>query len=253
MKLFYRKYGQGPAVVILHGVFGFSDNWVSIAKKLEKEFTVYLPDLRNHGQSPHSDEFSYDFIVKDIKELLDDLSLRKVIMIGHSMGGKAAMRFVSEYPDRVQKLVVVDIAPRYYKTNHQTIIAGLKSLDLKNMQKRTEADKQISSYVESKGVRQFLLKNLYRKEDGSFALRINLDVIDKKIESVGAALEIPYPITIPALFIKGEYSEYITIEDEIEISRIFINSRFVTIKNAGHWVHADQSQSFLNELSDFLK
>lgn len=252
MKLFYRKYGQGPPIVILHGVFGLSDNWVSIAKKLEKEFAVYLPDFRNHGQSPHSNDFSYAFLVKDVKELLDDLSLDKAIIIGHSMGGKVAMQFVSDYPERIYKLVVVDIAPRYYTTNHKKIIDGLRSLDLKKIIKRNEADEQLSYYIEDEGARQFLLKNLYRKEDGSFNLRFNLDVIDEKIESIGEALKLNNPIHIPALFIKGGSSDYITLDDEVEIRKVFVNSKIVTIDNAGHWVHAEQPQNFLNVLIDFL-
>lgn len=252
MKLFYRKYGQGPPIVILHGVFGLSDNWVSIAKKLEKEFAVYLPDFRNHGQSPHSNDFSYAFLVKDVKELLDDLSLDKAIIIGHSMGGKVAMQFVSDYPERIHKIIVVDIALRYYTTNHKKIIDGLRSLDLKKIIKRNEADEQLSYYIEDEGARQFLLKNLYRKEDGSFNLRFNLDVIDEKIESLGEALKITCPIHIPTLFIKGGSSDYITLDDEVEIRKVFVNSKIVTIDNAGHWVHVEQPQNFLNVLIDFL-
>ena len=179
MKLNFKKTGSGPPLVILHGLFGSLDNWFSIAKELVEHYTLYLIDQRNHGDSPHAEVWNYAVMVEDLKELLDAEGLGKVFLMGHSMGGKTVMNFAMKYPDRVQKLIVADIAPRYYPIHHQAILEGLNSLDLKSIQSRKEADEQLALFIPELGVRQFLLKSLTRGSEG-FAWKINLKMWGKR-------------------------------------------------------------------------
>ena len=171
MKLNYKKSGSGPPLVILHGLFGSLDNWFSIAKELVEHYTLYLVDQRNHGDSPHAEEWNYAVMVEDLKELIDDEGLEKIYLMGHSMGGKTVMKFAVTYPERVEKLIVADIAPRFYPIHHQTILEGLNSLNLNQIKSRKEADDQLAQYIPELGVRQFLLKSLTRDSEG-FAWKI---------------------------------------------------------------------------------
>ena len=183
MKLNFKKTGTGKPLVILHGLFGSADNWFSIAKELEKDFTLYLVDQRNHGDSPHSEEWNYGVMVEDLKELIDEEGLDRIYLMGHSMGGKTAMNFAVEYPERVDRLIVADIAPRYYEVHHQTILEGLNSIKLDQIKSRKEADDQLAKYIDEVGIRQFLLKSLGRNSEG-FVWKINLPVITENIEEI---------------------------------------------------------------------
>ncbi|HZB15132.1 MAG TPA: alpha/beta fold hydrolase, partial [Chryseolinea sp.] len=180
MKLFFRELGEGEPVVILHGLFGSSDNWLTQAKLFAPHYRVLSVDLRNHGQSPHSDDFDYPSMVSDIHEFIQDQNITDPIIIGHSMGGKTAMNFALAYPDKVSKLIVVDIAPRSYNLEHYTIVEGLKAIPLDQLTSRNEADDILSQHVAEADVRQFLLKNLQRKSTGGFSWKINLPVISNK-------------------------------------------------------------------------
>jgi len=251
MKLFYRNYGGGTPIVIIHGVFGFSDNWVTVGKKLAEQYAVYLLDLRNHGRSPHSDDLDYSIMAGDLLEFLNDQNLDEAIIVGHSMGGKVAMQFTDSYPKKVSKLVVVDIAPRYYEPHYKEIVQGLSSLDLENMNSRKEADEHLANYIDQLRERQFLLMNLYRKVDSSYGLRINLQAINDNAENIGAALDLK-PVEIPALFIRGGNSNYITLQDGKEIKNKFSDVEVVTVENSGHWVHAEQPLKFLEVLIEFI-
>ena len=162
IQLNFRKSGEGPPLVILHGVFGSGDNWLTVSKQFMPHFEVFLVDQRNHGRSPHTSEFSYDILVQDLLDFANDQGFQKFYLIGHSMGGKVAMKFAAKYPERLEKLVIVDIAPRYYKPHHQEIMAGFNAVDLENMKSRNEADEAMASQIAELDVRQFLLKNLYR-------------------------------------------------------------------------------------------
>jgi pimeloyl-ACP methyl ester carboxylesterase len=252
MKLNFRKVGEGKPLVILHGLFGSADNWFSIARELDKEFTMYLVDQRNHGDSPHADEWNYDVMVEDLKELLDEEGLDKAYLMGHSMGGKTVMNFALKYPERVEKLIVADIAPRYYPVHHESILEGLNSLDLKSINSRKEADDALANYISEPGIRQFLLKSLGRDADG-FAWKINLPVITKNIEVVGEALPEGESFDGPTLFLAGANSNYVQQKDLPEILEFFPNYELEFVQNAGHWLHAEQPHAVVEEIRKFLK
>jgi esterase len=252
MKLFYRELGEGSPIVILHGVFGSSDNWFTVSKSLAEDHKVYLLDARNHGHSPRSDEFNYDVMCEDLKEFLDEHGLKDPVIMGHSMGGKTAMKFAARYPQMLSKLIVVDISTRYYKRHHDSILSGLKSIDLRQLSSRQQADEQLAKSEPDPGVRQFLLKNLYRNQNNEFDWRINLEVIDKNIDNVGEPLPDNARIAKPALFIKGSKSKYIMEEDEKSIKKIFTDVQIETIEGAGHWVQAEKPQEFIEAVKRFL-
>lgn len=253
MELHYKELGQGKPIIILHGLFGSSDNWLTIGKALADHHKIYLIDQRNHGQSFHSDEFNYQAMAADLKDFITTHHIEKPFIIGHSMGGKVAMNFAVKHPDLYDRIVVVDIAPRAYSVHHDNILEGLASLNLDTIQSRKEADEQLSNYVKEKGVRQFLLKNLTRSDDGKYAWKLNLPAIKKNIENIGKGLEGQWASDKPTLFIRGENSDYIKNEDSIVIESFFPNFEIKTIKNAGHWVHAEQPEAFLDVLNRFLK
>jgi pimeloyl-ACP methyl ester carboxylesterase len=253
MKLNFKKTGQGAPLIILHGLFGSADNWFSIAKELEGDFTLYLIDQRNHGDSPHSDEWDYDAMAEDLKEFMDEQQIESAFLMGHSMGGKTAMNFAMKYPEKVNKLIVADIAPRYYPLHHQHILEGLNAVPVDSLKSRKEADDVLSQYITIPGIRQFLLKSLGRGDDGGFVWKINLPVITDKIANVGAALESNTTFEKPTLFMGGEKSDYIRSEDKEEIDRLFPNSQIIYLKNAGHWLHAEQPAAVVETVKAFLK
>jgi len=252
MQLNYKKLGEGEPLVILHGLFGMLDNWFTLGKKFAEDFTVYLIDLRNHGQSPHSDDWNYKTMSDDLLEFFDEHNIEKANIIGHSMGGKTAMCFAGEHPERVKKLVVVDIAPRFYPIHHDTILSALLSIDLENLKSRNEADELLSRYISDFGTKQFLLKNLARKENDNtkFEWKFNLPVIAENIHEVG--VETITGSIAPTLFIRGDKSDYINQVDEQEIKKLYPNSEIVSI-NSGHWVHAEKPEEFYNSVLNFLK
>jgi len=243
MKLFYREYGEGKPFVILHGLFGFSDNWTSHAKKLADYYRVILVDLRNHGHSPWSDEFSYELMVKDLNELVALLNLKKFILLGHSMGGKVAMRYAQLNPESLDKLVVVDMGVKEYPPHHQHIITAIKAIDTTKLSSRSEAELHLKKYVENEGIIQFLLKNLYWKP-GQLAFRFNLAVFNKKITEIGVSLPADLVFEKPTLFIRGGNSNYILDEDFEAIKVQFPKAILETIPNAGHWLHAENPALF---------
>jgi esterase len=250
MKLHYREMGEGTPMMILHGLFGFSDNWQTHAKKLAEYYRVILVDLRNHGHSPWSDEFSYQLMADDIHELAQDLGLKKFILVGHSMGGKVAMLFAQQHEEMLEKLVVVDIGVKEYPMHHQHILAGLHALDLENMKARSEADAVLRKYIDSEGVIQFLLKNLYWIEKGKLAFRMNLTVLEQEMPDILGAIPEAEVFT-PTLFIRGELSNYILDEDIRQLEDYFPDSSVVTIPNAGHWVHAEAPDLFIDTMLGF--
>ncbi|MBN3580953.1 alpha/beta fold hydrolase [Algoriphagus aestuarii] len=252
MKLNFKKLGTGKPLVILHGLFGSLDNWFSIAKELEKTFTLYLVDQRNHGDSPQAEEWNYEVMVEDLKEFLDQEGLEKVFLMGHSMGGKTAMNFALSYPERVERLIVADIAPRYYPVHHQTILEGLNAIDLKTIKSRKEADDILGQYVAELGIRQFLLKSLSRDSNG-FIWKINLPVITEKINNVGEPLDGDKKYEGPTLFLAGENSDYIQQSDLSEMENYFPEYEVEFISGAGHWLHAEQPEAVIEEVLKFLK
>jgi esterase len=252
MKLFFRQIGEGPPIVILHGLFGSSENWMSMAKRFADKFTVYLLDLRNHGQSPHSDIHDYQSMIGDLNEFVEDHTLNDVILIGHSMGGKTVMKFAIDYPDKVKKLIVVDMAPKIYKPRSKYILDALLSLDLSKISTREEADNFLAEKIKNKQVRLFLLKSLFRKEDMTFAWRLNLESLQKNLVSIGGYFTEKDCFEKPTLFFQGENSNYILEEDYPMIKKIFPEVEIIKVPGAGHWIHIDQPDFIFEKITGFL-
>lgn len=245
--------GEGNPLLILHGFLGMSDNWKTLGRQFaEAGFQVHLMDQRNHGRSFHHEEFNYEVLAEDLKLYCDEHQLSNIVLLGHSMGGKTAMNFAVQYSEMVDKLLVADIAPRYYPVHHDQILHGLSSLDFDVIKSRGEADKQLAKYVEEFGTRQFLLKNLYWIEKGQLALRINLEVLKENVHEVGETLPLQANFNKPTLFLRGDRSEYIMPADEVDIKRHFPNAEIVTIENAGHWLHAENPKAFYQAVIDFI-
>ncbi len=252
MKLNHKEFGSGPPLLILHGVFGSLDNWVTVGKQLAENFKVILVDARNHGSSPHSDIFDFHSMAEDVRELLDEKSLSEASILGHSMGGKTAMTMSGMYPERIKKLIVVDIAPKYYPPHHEKIFQTFDAVRLDTLTSRSEAEEQMKSVMDDWGVRQFLLKNLYRSKDGSFRWKLNLETIRKSIENIGDEMDIKVTYDGPTLFIRGDKSDYIVDEDKARINALFPEGKIISLKDAGHWVHADQPAALIQTVISFL-
>ncbi len=251
MKLFYRQSGEGQPLIILHGLFGSSDNWYSLAKVFAQKFTVFVVDQRNHGQSPHTPELDYGLLAEDLKEFISEHAIQKPIILGHSMGGKTAMNFAVKYPELLSKLIVVDIVPKKYPVHHDAIIDGLKAIPLQSLGSRNDADRILASYVPQPDVRQFLLKNLARKSEGGFEWKINLAAIDNNIEAMGEGMVYSGKYEGPSLFIKGKKSNYYKEGDESLIRAIFPNAEFATL-DTGHWVQAEKPDEFASTVLNYL-
>lgn len=253
MQLNYKVFGEGDPVIILHGMFGTLDNWQTIAKQLAKHFMVFIVDLRNHGRSPHSEEFSYSIMANDVMEFMESNWIYEAHIVGHSMGGKVAMQLAAENPDMVNKLTIVDIAPKAYVGNHQSIFEALFGLNLDTLTSRKEANSFLETKIESYGVRQFILKNLsINKQTQKYAWKMNLPVIHKAYKHILGKSELSAPYEKPTLFIKGSNSDYILEEELHNYQAFFPKATITTINGAGHWVHAEQPKDFLAVLIDFL-
>lgn len=246
--------GEGQPFLILHGFLGMADNWKTLGRKWsENGFQVHLIDQRNHGRSLHSDQFSYSLMAQDIKEYCDKHKLKNIILLGHSMGGKVAMRFAAENENYLDKLIIADIAPKLYPPHHSDIINGLKSIDFDKISTRKDADEMLTKVITDLGTRQFLLKSLYRVEKGRYGWRFNLDVLGESQEKIGIHEPIKTPIERPTLFIRGSKSGYILESDIVIIRHAFAKAELKTIENAGHWLHAEKPQDFLTYVTEFIK
>ena len=250
MIIHFKKIGQGPALFILHGIFGSGDNWLSIGRRLSEHFTVYLTDARNHGQSFHSDLFDYNAMVDDLLNVLNDEGLDKIILIGHSMGGKTAMNFALQHPKKVKSLIVVDMAPKGYLPHHHHIFKAFHAIDLKQIQSRKDAENKLSHLIQDDGIRQFILKNLRRDRDG-FSWKINIKAIESNIENIGVPV-LKGRNAVPVLFIRGANSDYILDEDINMIKEYFPSATLSTIPDSGHWVHSEQPSQVIGVIKDFL-
>ncbi len=263
MQLNFKKIGTGEPLVIVHGLYGASDNWVTASKMLAEHFTVYIIDQRNHGRSPHTKTHTYDDMVADLLQFLDDHQIDKANLLGHSMGGKTVMLFANKYPSRVKKLIVVDIAPVNYAdannpsprvAEHQKIMATMASIPVAHFSSRTAIDKVLEENISSLAVRQFILKNLNRKNNG-FEWKLNVNTIKEYLIEIMNGI----PASVfdcvyytPTLFIKGENSDYIRNCDEQVIRKLFSKAEFSTIPNSGHWVHAQQPKLLVKTVNYFL-
>lgn len=254
MKLFYRKYGDGPPLIILHGLYGSSDNWVSIAKKIADSYTVYLPDLRNHGHSSHSDVHDYNSMREDLYELVKELKLKKIFLAGHSMGGKVAISFALKWPEMINGLLIADISPFENETfaqsaynQHLLILNAILSIDLSTIKSRNEVDLLLSENIHSEKIRGLIMKNLHRNTENNFSWKINGVSLRNNLHNIMSSLEHPssyiHPVTgFPVIFLKGEESEYISQSDFRDIKRLFPAVEFVRVENAGHWIQADRPE-----------
>ncbi len=246
--------GEGIPLCILHGFLGMSDNWKTLgASYAEKGFNVHLIDQRNHGKSFHSTDFTYDILANDLKAYLNFHKIKETALIGHSMGGKTAMQFACNFPEMTQKLIIADIAPKFYPPHHHGIISALQAVNLDTIGSRSEADKELQKHLSDDGVRQFLLKNLYWTKDKKLAFRFNLKVLSQKMKEVGENINSEDRYAGPALFLKGSKSEYVVAHDITDIKKHFPNATLDTVSKAGHWLHAENPSEFLEKSLSFLQ
>ncbi|UMB53512.1 alpha/beta fold hydrolase [Lutibacter sp. A64] len=252
MILHSKILGTGTPLLILHGYFGMGDNWKSLGNKFAENYQVHLIDQRNHGRSFHTYDFDYELLVEDLFKYIQHYNLEKVVILGHSMGGKTAMLFAVTFPDYVDKLIIADISPRYYKPHHQQILAALNVINFEIQNTRNKVAETLKIYIKDPGILQFLLKNVYRKTKEQLAYRFNLESLTENNNEVGAALPSFTEFNGETLFLKGEKSDYITKNEEGLIAAHFPNSKIVTVKNAGHWLHAENPTQFYSEVVTFL-
>jgi len=263
MKLFFRKLGEGPTLIIVHGLYGSSDNWLSIGKELSQNFEVFLVDQRNHGQSPHDGQHTYELMKLDLLEFMDDQGIDKSIFIGHSMGGKTVMHLAANHPEKINSLVVIDIAPRSYMkltdfsaqtVDHLNILTAMLNIDFSKVKSREDADRILSDSVRSARVRRFLLKNLQLNPDDSYSWRINAGVLSRELPAImeDIATDKAGITGFSVLFIRGEKSTYILDEDIPNIKRLFPFADLVTIPGAGHWLHVEKPTLLVKTLKYFL-
>lgn len=254
VELFHKTYLNSDSnqyLIILHGVFGSLDNWHTLAKQLAQGINVISVDLRNHGKSPHNSEMSYMAMAEDVNHLLETRDIASAIILGHSMGGKVAMSLADLHPDKIEKLIVVDIAPKAYKPGHTAYFKAFRELDFSSFKSRSEADAALLKYESNLGVRQFLLKNLERSEDG-YKLKFNIRAIETFYPELIGSIEFQWLINSPTIFIYGGNSNYVTETDFHKIEEVFTDVEFEMIDGAGHWVHAEKPQEILEVIEQFI-
>ncbi len=255
VKLNYKQYSDsGKALMVLHGLFGSQSNWGWHCKQLADSFAVYGLDMRNHGDSPHDPEMSYKVMAEDVRLLLSDLGIDSCYILGHSMGGKVAMQLAMTYPELIEKLIVVDIAPTNYAAGgegHLRVLQGMQALDLSAIESRKMAEAELAKFIEDADTLQFILTNLVREQSGTYRWRLNVDAIVEHYDAMRVAPE-GDPFDKPTLFIKGEQSNYIRERNEAEIKALFPSASIAVVQDAGHWVHAENPQAVQELITDFL-
>ena len=266
--LYFRKAGQGPFLIILHGFLGSSDNWISFAKKLEEKFTMIIPDLRNHGKSPHTLTHTYDNMSEDLEFLFESNKITRASILGHSMGGKAAMMFSANYPEKIDHLIVADVAPIIYRNGTDPLKSGeqdksvinlIDKLELSAFLTRGEIDQALALNLKNEGMRQFILKNISRDNSGQFKWKINVPVLRDSFDAILYDVNqewfdsIKPILNYPVTFIRGLYSEYITDEDIPILKDIYPEAKIIDIPDAGHWLHIDQPDLFLKAIMESLR
>lgn len=251
MELYYRELGQGQPIVMLHGIFGSSDNWLTQSRMLSERYHTYALDLRNHGQSPHDEVFDYASMVEDVLKFMKENNIEDPILMGHSMGGKVAMNLALAYPDKIGKLIVVDIAPKSYDMQNYVVLKGLLSIPIEEVTSRQQADDMLAKHVDEPDVRQFLLKNVQRKPEGGFKWKLNLPAIAENIMKIGLPLQYEGTFEKPTLFIRGARSNYVSDSDFGLIKEIFPAASFETLET-GHWVPAEKPKEFVEVVLGWL-
>ncbi len=252
MQLNYKTYGSGDPLIILHGLFGSLDNWHSIAKHLSNTYKVYLVDLRNHGKSPHVLAMTYGEMANDLIEFMDQQGLKAANIAGHSMGGKAAMQLALTKPQRVSRLISIDMTPFEVKGGHEQIIRALKAFDPSALASRKEADQAMSRYIDQFSIRQFLLKNLERREAGGYQWKMNLPVLESHYHEILKSVSTDQVYNGPTIFIKGELSNYLASREVNNYQQLFPKAKLATISGVGHWVHAEAPNDFIEIIAQFL-
>lgn len=252
MQLHFKTFGEGPNLIILHGLLGSLDNWQTLAKKFAAHFTVYIIDQRNHGKSPHSNEFSYPILANDLFEFCQTHQIEKTHIIGHSMGGKTAMQFAIEHPHIVDNLIIADIAPVKYQGGHEVIFQSLLNADLTNAQKRSDVEQQIEKNIKNFSVRQFLMKGLTRDDNNQFTWKFNVEALWNNYQNILSALPSNESYLSPVLFIKGAKSDYVKDEYSTNINKHFPLAEIESIADAGHWLHAEKPNAFYDKSMDWL-
>jgi pimeloyl-ACP methyl ester carboxylesterase len=250
MKLAFKKMGSGTPMIILHGLFGSSDNWQTLGKRFAEDFEVYLIDQRNHGRSPHSEEFDYDILADDLYGFMEEHHIDSAVLIGHSMGGKTVMRFAQKHPEKAEKVIVADMGIKSYPPHHKDVLAAFHAIEPETLSSRSEAEDRIADIIPNFGVRQFLLKNLYRTKDGGYGIRPNFKVLEREMLKILAPLP-EEKVEVDTLFLYGEKSDYVPSEDHREIEKVFPAAQFVGLQ-AGHWLHAEKPDDFYDEVKKFV-
>lgn len=254
MELNYKKYGNAPeTLIIIHGFLGSLDNWHTLATAFGKHFSVYTIDMRNHGKSPHSANHNIELMVNDLALFMEQHQIQSAHILGHSMGGKVAMQFAFNFTDKIEKLIVADIAPRQYKRGHDLIFEALNAVNFEQITKRKDAEDIMLHLVPDFGTRQFLLKNLTQNPSGGYAWRVNLPVLEKEYDEITKPIIYNGIFLKPTLFLRGSLSLYIQPKDEIEIQEHFVFAKIETIENAGHWLHAENPNQFYEKVMQFLQ
>jgi esterase len=256
MKLFHRTYGEGKPLIILHGLFGLSDNWVSFGKKMaDLGYQVFIPDQRNHGQSSHSNVFNYLAMTDDLTDFIEENEIKDPIILGHSMGGKTTIRFALENPELISKAIIVDISLREYpkRTMHTKIIDAMRRINFDMVSSRKEVEMLLSERLPDIRLRQFILKNLYWENKERLAWKINFEAICDNLDDLFDGVDTIDQFEKPTLFIRGGLSDYVLEEDYPVIKYNFPNSKIITIENTSHWVHAEAPKEFFDHIVSFLK
>lgn len=241
---------SNPAIIIIHGLFGDKDNLKSLARELSEDYYCILPDARNHGESFHSDSMTYPDMAEDIIKLADSLNLETFYLVGHSMGGKIAMETCIKAPERIKAAIFADISPAAYDGTHDSILDALSNLDIDQVKSRGDADKQLAEKISEQGVRQFLLKNL-KKTDNGYQWRLNLKALRENYQQISAAVSTGQ-YQGPVLFIKGGGSNYLTEKHQQEVAARFNNTSVKVIEGAGHWLHAEKPRIFNRLVIEFI-
>lgn len=254
MELNYKVFGEGKPVIILHGIFGMSDNWQTFGKRLAENYQVFLIDQRDHGRSPHTDEFSYPILAEDLKNFVEQHQIKEPHLIGHSMGGKTVMEFLLSYPQIASSSVIVDMGVKKYTGGHEFILDALASVPMDRVQSRKEAQNILSEKIDNQGVVLFLMKNFSRKKEGGYRWKINLPLLQKAYKQLMAHdLRTRESLESEVLFVRGGASNYILEEDLIDIKAVFPQSQIKTIDNAGHWIHAERPVELLDVISTYFR
>lgn len=252
MKLNFKTFGEGEPLIVLHGLFGMLDNWLTLSRKFAEHYQVFIIDQRNHGKSPHDDVIDYPSMAEDLYDFMVDHDIPQAYFLGHSMGGKTVMQFAHLYPEKVKKLIVVDIAPKRYKGGQEPIFEALFNVDLNKVDSRSDAEEMLAQTIDEQEIRLFLLKNLARQKEGHYRWKMNLPAIYDHYQDILGSIENETPFVNPSLFIRGGQSRYIQDEDFSLIREQFPNAEIATVEKAGHWVHAEAPEELLKLALNFL-